>query len=263
MRAPRRYTDVADALATEIGAASANSIFPTEEQLARRFAVSRGTVRRALDLIERAGLVTRRPGRGTIVNPPKILRHLSPLHSLDEDLRQQGIKVETRVLDYQVAVSAPSFARDWLRLRGHSVGVLALLRLVEDRVICHDRHYFPPDIARRFDPLLLGGRSVPEVLREATGRPVTRVDWETEIVPSSPDVAVVLGITPGVMVVANTRIDYLANGFPVHASVMYYRIDRVKFRFTVHHPRSSASPHEASGDRERRKPRRRQGGERQ
>jgi GntR family transcriptional regulator len=80
-RAPR-YLAVMEALRAEIAAAAPNTILATEQQLARRFGVSRLTLRRALGVLERSGLVSRQRGRGTSVSPPKISRLLAPLYTL-------------------------------------------------------------------------------------------------------------------------------------------------------------------------------------
>ena len=93
-RSPR-YLDVAGVLQEEINLLAPNSLLPTEQQLARRFGVSRITVRGALDLLEKSGLVSRLRGRGTTVSPPKITRRFAPLQSFEQDLASQGIEFET------------------------------------------------------------------------------------------------------------------------------------------------------------------------
>lgn len=233
MPAVARYIDISERLQAEAHRLPPNSLLPTEQQLVKRFRVSRGTVRRALGLLERSGLVSRQRGRGTTVNPPKITRHLAPVYTFEEDLRRQHIKFETRVLQYTPGFAPPHAIRDSLRLPpGVTVNFLSLLRLVEDRVICHDRRYFPISLGEDFDPLLLQDHSSSDILRERAGLPITAVHWETEIIPSPRDVAMALGITPGVLVVANTGTAYLENGSPIETAEMYYRIDRVKFKFT-------------------------------
>ena len=99
-RSPR-YLDVAGVLQCEITLLAPNSLLATEQQLAKRFGVSRITVRGALDLLEKSGLVSRLRGRGTTVSPPKITRHFAPLQSFEQDLSSQGIAFETRVLSYE------------------------------------------------------------------------------------------------------------------------------------------------------------------
>src|SRR4026209_2154274 len=87
-----RYAEVAMILGDQIRAMAPNSLLPTEEQMARRFGVTRVTIRRALGLIERGGAITRLRGRGTIVSPPKVIRHLA--RTIERDFREQGIKLE-------------------------------------------------------------------------------------------------------------------------------------------------------------------------
>ena len=229
------YSTIADTLRSEIAALAPNSLLPTEQQLARRFGVSRGTLRRALSLLETSGLLTRQRGRGTSVSPPKITRHLSPLSTFEEDLWAQGIKFETRIVEFRPQATAPDFVRRLLRLSARAtVGFLSLVRLVDDRVICHDQRYFPRPLARRFDPLLVQTRAVRDVLTELAGGPIGVVDTESEILAATADIAAVLGLRPGRLIVANTFAYYLRTGAPLEAGVMAYRIDRCKFTFTSH-----------------------------
>lgn len=67
------YQQVAQSLKEEIvsGIHSVGSLLPTEDELCRRFAVSRYTIREALRLLRDDGLVSSRQGAGTIVVPPR------------------------------------------------------------------------------------------------------------------------------------------------------------------------------------------------
>ena len=205
--------------------------------MAKRFGVSRVTLRRALGLLQRSGHISRERGRGTIVSPPKIMRQIVPLCSLEQDLRGQGLKLETRVLQYQPSITPPKYISDRLRLAPEeTAGFLNLLRLVEDRVICQDWRYLPPPLAACFDPVAVQGTALPDVLRELAGLPISAARWESEITPVPHEVASTLGITPGVLVFVNSFTEYLENGEPANAGVMFYRIDRVKFKFEAHGP---------------------------
>ena len=228
-RSAPRYLAVTEALRAEITAASPNTLLPTEQQLARRFGVSRLTLRRALGLLERSGLVSRQRGRGTTVSPPKISRLLAPLYTLEEDLRRQGLKLETRVLRYEPNTEPPEPIRERLQLRRRSrVAVVELLRLVDGQVIAHDRAYVPTPLAARFQPEEVGDPLL-EVLRDRARVQLGRLEWEIEILPSGPEVARALGITSGVLVVASRATAYSRQGAPVSRSERCYRIDRVKF----------------------------------
>lgn len=233
-RQDSQYLRVFEALKQDIERLGPNVLLPSEHDLARRFDVSRVTIRRAVGLLERSGLVTRQPGRGTFVNLPKISRRLAPVISLEEDLADQGIKFETRILQYDKRAIPPDFVRERLAMpRRALAGFLSLARLVDGRVFCHDRHYFPTRVASRFNPSMILDRPVSRVLRGLLGAPIRFVDWETEIVPASQDIAAVLGITSGALIVLNTGTEFLRDQRPLQVNIMAYRIDRVRFKFAM------------------------------
>lgn len=230
--AKARYLQVAGELRRQIEGLPPNSLLPTEQQLARKFSVSRVTVRRALGMLERSGLLSRQRGRGTIVCPEKIVRRLSPLYSFERDLWDQGIDFETRVLAFEPDTACPERFRQLLALpAGARVGHLSLVRVVDDRIISHDSRYCSTALAARFDCARLAREGVSEILAELAASEIRTVRWESEIISCSEDVAAALGITPGTLVVANTFTYYLADGSVSEAGVMSYRIDRCKFRF--------------------------------
>jgi GntR family uxuAB operon transcriptional repressor len=77
--------------AIETGAYAEGDQLPPERQLAVAFKAARSTVRRALDQLESAGLVSRRLGSGTFVTaaappaeaPGDVTEHLSPLQLIE------------------------------------------------------------------------------------------------------------------------------------------------------------------------------------
>ncbi len=230
-KAPR-YVNVATVLEGEISQLAPNSLLPTEVQLARRFGVSRITVRGALDVLERSGLVSRLRGRGTIVSPEKITRHFSPLYSFEKDLASQGIAYETRVLGYDAKTDPPDVIRARLEIsETDTVGCLSLVRLVYDRVVCHDRRYYPSEIAGKLQPHRVETQDASEVVEELAGAPIAEVDWEGEIISCPDEVATALGIAGRTLVLANAYTWRLEGGAPVEAGIISYRIDRCKFRF--------------------------------
>lgn len=88
------------------------------------------------------------------MSPPKIVRALSPLYPFEEDVKRQGLKLQTQLLRYQRAAVPPRFVQRGLRLPdGSKVGLLRMLRLVDEQVIGYDRR--PPPTVRsksRFIP---------------------------------------------------------------------------------------------------------------
>lgn len=229
-----QYQAVSATLRREIADLPPNSLLPSEQQLAKRFGISRVTLREALVLLEQGGLVSRHRGRGTIVSPPKITRRFSPLHSFEQDLTEQGVEFETQVLSYEPQAEAPMFICERLRLpSGSAAGFLSLVRLVDGRIVCHDGRHYPPAIAAQLEPERIESRDASQVIEDLVGMRITAVDWESEIIPSSMGTAAALEISPGTLIVANTFTYHVESGVPIEAGVISYRIDRCKFRYEL------------------------------
>jgi len=78
---------------------------PPERELARKFGVARGTVRKALDRLEEAGLVERRTGSGTYItyaggaDTRSIIQSTSPLELIDARFALEPQMVRLAVLN--------------------------------------------------------------------------------------------------------------------------------------------------------------------
>jgi GntR family transcriptional regulator len=71
-------------------ALAADDALPPERDLAEQFAVSRITVRKALDGLVEEGLLTRRQGSGTFVAGQRVEKNFSKLSSFTEDMAARG-----------------------------------------------------------------------------------------------------------------------------------------------------------------------------
>jgi GntR family transcriptional regulator len=123
---------VAEALTSDIAAGrlAPGAALPGEHQLARRFQVSRGTVRHALMVLRERQLVTAaRRGAGTFVTYDH--RVLSFDLGFSRALEQHGVRVVTEVL------RAGDVVTDYALMRR--------LQLTEPRFLCFDRRRRLPD----------------------------------------------------------------------------------------------------------------------
>ena len=87
---------------------------PTEDDLERRYGVSRSTIRQAMGDLAAEGVVRRFQGRGTFVGTPKI-QHTPVLASFSELLRSQGYTPSHRLLESAV-VPAPATVAEGLEV---------------------------------------------------------------------------------------------------------------------------------------------------
>jgi GntR family transcriptional regulator len=226
-----RYLDVASKIEAMIDVLGPNAMLPTEQQFAGRFDVSRVTVRTALDLLERGGRVTRYRGRGTVVSPPKINRRFSPLYSFERDMTEQGIAFETRLLGFKPMIAPPEDIRINLNLPADSdVGEISLVRIVNHQIVSYERRHYPPEVSAQLTPELLENHDASTVVSKICGGPIDEVDWVSEIITSSKEVAAALEVAQRTLVFANTYTWRLQGGEPIESGTISYRIDRCRFK---------------------------------
>jgi GntR family transcriptional regulator len=71
---------------------------PSEPELSNFFSVNRGTIRHALQVLEREGLIYREKGKGTFVRRRRVEMDLSYLCSTTEDMKSRGWEPDTEVI---------------------------------------------------------------------------------------------------------------------------------------------------------------------
>jgi GntR family transcriptional regulator len=100
------YLQLLDWLKEDLSIRQPGARIDSEPQLARRFGVSRFTVTRAIEILVRDGLLTRRQGLGTFVAPPRLRRASIYLRSFTEAMAAEGRTTTHRLLDFALIKNA-------------------------------------------------------------------------------------------------------------------------------------------------------------
>lgn len=112
---------------------------PTEKQLCDHFAISRSTVRQALQELVNEGVIERHKAKGSVSTPMKLEQHfLSVLESFNDEMQEKGLQPKTQVLDLsliepsktiQQALEIPSDQQvvQLIRLRGTEEAPIVLV----------------------------------------------------------------------------------------------------------------------------------------
>ncbi len=192
------------------------SRIPSETSLAKRFGVTRMTVRNAVDGLIREGLVTRRHGSGTYVaHRRQAQRALNRLTGFTEDMQNQGRRAASSEL-HRAEVEARPRVQDQLELQdGAHVVVLERLRLVDDEPVALQRVWLPfsqaPELARRS----LDGASLYDTLEQDYGIRVTTARQRITAVAASEREATLLGVAVGTPLIFTERLTRDSNNRPV------------------------------------------------
>lgn len=92
------YFQLEQNLMAELRSMAPHARVPSELELTKRYGVSRGTVKQAIEHLEQQGLVYRIQGKGTFVAEPRITRSFDRLPSFSDDIRRLGLEPGVKVL---------------------------------------------------------------------------------------------------------------------------------------------------------------------
>ncbi len=139
------YATVYEVLKQEIieGELSIGSIIPSEPDLEKRFAVSRTTIRRAVDLLTREGFVLPQQGRGTKVLDYKTSQSLNRVTSLSETLRRKGFIVDSKNASIVIKPASQSIAEDLCIDIHEMVACMNRITLADGKPIAIMKNYIP------------------------------------------------------------------------------------------------------------------------
>lgn len=204
------------------------ALFPTEDQICCEYKVSRITVRRALDSLQRLGLIERRRGVGSFVadKPRGINSNLTG--SLSEFLAMAG-SLSTQTVGLAQA-EPPREVRDKLQLTEREDAML--LRTVgslEEGPVAYLEIWFPLDIGRHLQTNDLNGHvPVVRLVEQAANVRITRAEQTIEPDHAGEDASRYLRIDRQTPILHVKRV-YFAGDRPIEMANVRYHPDRYRY----------------------------------
>ncbi|MGH9138550.1 MAG: GntR family transcriptional regulator [Acidimicrobiales bacterium] len=153
------------------GELAAGEQLPNEIELAQRFALSRPTMRQALDELVRDGLISRRRGIGTVVTPQHFRRGAG-LTSVFDDLLAAGRQPTTEVLSVRLEDGPHDVATTFGLADGEQLVALERLRCADGEPLVLMRNWLPSRYAF-LQEVDLADTGLYHVMRERGDVPVT------------------------------------------------------------------------------------------
>lgn len=164
------YDRVAQSLATELSNSlwRAGDELPSEMDLAAHFNVTRRTVRKALAIVEKDGLITKGKGRRTRFRGKTIDWSHDMVTGLPAAARRSGLRLSTRVLEIGEVPAGLSDARALCLPLGAPVTELWRLRLLDGKAMVQQRSALPVDILASIAPADLVRHSLYDLVRRVS-----------------------------------------------------------------------------------------------
>jgi GntR family transcriptional regulator len=232
------YQQLAELLRREIGEQqSEREVYPlpSENELAELHGITRSTVRRALDLLERDGWIYREKGKGSFAAVRRVEHELTALVSTTEDMRQRGWSLTTRVVSLGQIPAAAYIAHPLEITEGAPVYELCRLRLVDGDPLSLQTAFLPAELCPKLEENDLT-QSLYRLLESRYGLRLWTGAETLRARCANPEEAELLQVLENNPVMYMERVTYAADGGAVEYLEAVWRGDRYDFEVRLSRP---------------------------
>jgi GntR family transcriptional regulator len=236
------YVQVREKLREELSSLEPGSMIPPESKLEERFAVSRITIRKAIDDLVVDGMLVRQQGRGTFREVPKLVHELNAITSWTEQLKDLGYVPHTASQEIS-EIAAPKRIAQLLQLEPEDrVIQLRRTRLANSEPITLMVNYIPSKNVPGFAEKGLETESLYEFLFSRYGLAPAQATDTVETRPASEAESERLRVEPWSPVLVVTRVAQMEDGRPFEVAVAVSRGDRYEYRVKLQSRKTAVAP---------------------
>ena len=206
------------------------SQLPPEPVLEEEFGVSRITVRQALSILKRRGLLTSKSGMGTLVRSGGASSKSMTVSGSIRDLLYYAAGTRYSSLGRHLTVPPASVARALgLRARQKVLCFRGLRSRAQGGPFGLEEVYIPEHLGRALNNARLGNRTLFSLLEAQNDLKIAEVEQVITAVPAARGIAGELDVSVQAPLLKATRTYRLADGSAVEVAVSFYNVARFEY----------------------------------
>lgn len=228
------YIQLKDLLENEIhnGTYSIGEKLPSEQELCRKYDVSRITVRQALKILEQKQLIYAVHGKGTFVKFSEIDQSLPRILSFSETLSNKGLNGYTKIHSFDMN-SDNENARDILSYAKHICN-LNLIGYAQNTPVVFYRSFMDIELGEKMHEVAIDMQKNSMAFStydfySRIGVELGRVKQNITAVNMNKDIAQIFQLPLGQALMVLKSTYYNKNGDPIECKLGYYRADIFAF----------------------------------
>lgn len=208
-----------------------NDIIPAEGKLEQKYKVSRITVRKAIEELEKDSIVIKKQGKGTFVKEQKILYDANSIGSLTQRLSKQKHLLTTKSISFEIIEAEEDhFVKEMLGCE--KLLSIKRTRLLDEVPFALMFNYFDvntvPDIDKK-----LNLESLYAFLKEEYNIEFHNAEEIVEAIIANKDDSKKLSIEEGSPLLSLKRLSYDQNNKPIEYSNLIIRGDMYKHKIIL------------------------------
>jgi GntR family transcriptional regulator len=201
---------------------------PTEDELCRKFNVSKITVRQAVNNLVSDGCLVKAQGKGTFVASAMPVVGLAMKTRLTEEMFGEEISLKRKILSKGIK-EPPSDVRDYLKTDEKIYCILSK-RLANGDTAYIEEAFIPHGMLPYIEKLDISHSSLYSVLQEKGAKKIFKMVQTIEITKIQKDLARHLDLKSGTAVLVVHRLFLTSDGTPVAYTKLMGRSDKYKFQ---------------------------------
>ena len=222
------YLQIAESIGSLLasGALPPGYVLPPERVLCEQFGISRMTLRQAMSLLDREGLIDSRRGIGTVVRNSRLRKQQQELRSFSEEIRERGGRPESRLISLGLATPVATVREFFVLREDQKVYEIQRVRLNDGEPLALELARIPERLCPGLERFDLTKTSLYRVLEESYGLTLESCSEEISAEIPNSEYRKLLSVPAGTAVLVVNRRTYARDGRPVEFTRSVFRGDR-------------------------------------
>lgn len=223
------YLQVANSLKEDIftGKFKSGQSIGSQKELGELFGVSRITIRKAIEVLEKENLVTTIHGKGTFVKQDKVEQQLDGLKSLTDVIKTHGYDPKVEVIKKENRKTNGSFSETEQEI---DCLYIERIHIVEDEVIALAKIYIPNIYGSEITKDDLENNTIYDLLERKFEVELGEADQSIEACPADKELSEILNVKIGSPLLKAQRLVFSKENELIEKITFYYRYDAFAFK---------------------------------
>ena len=182
---------------------------PTEEEICKKYNVSRSVIKQAFSVLVSDGYLERKPRLGTFVTENKSTGFFRDIISFNEEIQHQGSTPHTKIVNSEITTCPLQIAEKMHMTKNDKVIHIERVRYRDNDVVYYVDAYYNPLFLEHFEIIKDGNRSFYERMETDYGIKICKVRRSFKAISANKRLSDLLGvkIKSALLYVASTEFD--------------------------------------------------------